>query len=246
MDKKIINKLVLPLSISTVVFLIINHFLKFDGLFINLSTEIIGIILTIIYVNIILDKREMEKWNDVNDKVSEEIRSFINLNITNIRVTFGYGIDSFSKETFQNFQRNPNLDNEHAMNMELIRISKEILEPSSFMRISSIDNNEWKEFAERIKEIQEKVDQLLVIFNNKFTPSQYSLILEIRNDLKGVIMPYIIFPDIMGKHEKDLNESAIETQEAYNYITSINIKKLLTNIRNLSDQISNSKCNHNS
>jgi hypothetical protein len=65
--------LVLPLSILTVSFLVLAYITPWQGLFINLSTTFLGILITVFYVNIILHEHDKQRWSGVTNHVYKEI-----------------------------------------------------------------------------------------------------------------------------------------------------------------------------
>lgn len=235
MDKQIFKKLILPLSLLTIMSFILNCFFSFYGFFINLSTELISIIITVLYVDYIIKKRELENWINVEKQVSGELRIYINATISTIRTAFNIDIFNLIKYPI-------NID---AMNQELIKFSKEILEPNTLKKVSNINQNEWKIFINQILNLRNEGDRLLTIFNAKLNPQQYEYFLLIQYCLKSIHNSYSIFPDIIGIPDNELPmdniDQAIELKESFNVIISNEIIDLLSNCRNLSSYLSDLK-----
>ena len=188
MDRQLITRLFIPLILLTILILVINKYYEFQGLFINLATELIGIIITVIYVDYIIKKRETEKWKNVDKKVSAALRTFINATISTVRTSFGYGFDIIDYRVQQEVEHNPK--NINLMFKELIRISREILEPTTLAKVSIFDQKNWKAFIEQIQYLYDSDVKLLSIYGSKLTPTQYELLMEIQDLLTRITIPY--------------------------------------------------------
>lgn len=234
--KPLLLPLILPLSILILFCLIINYFFSCYGFFINLSTELIGIIITVFYVDYILKKKESENWIQVEKKVSEELRKFINITITSIRSIFNdYDfIEYLSKEGCIS---NP-IDIQ-LMNKKLIEFSKEILGPLTFDKISLINQSDWKKLKNLLFDLQNDTDRLLTIFGTKLAPQQYEYLLAIQVTLKSITSSISLVPDILGVPDDELppNTNAKSLKEFFNESIAKEINNLLNNCCELSNSL---------
>lgn len=236
MDKHIITRLFIPLVTLAVLSIILNTFVEFNGFFINLATELIGIILTVMYVDYIIKKREAEKWENVENKISQALSTLVNATISTVRTAFGYGIDIIDYEVERAVLLNPT-KNINLMHKELMRISKEILEPTALERISILDQKGWMSFIKGLQYLYGSADKFLTVHGAKLTPKQYELLIEFQEALNKIIIPYTTFPDIIGvpddKLPKGTRTPADEMKSVLNESLAKDIRNLLSKVREL-------------
>jgi hypothetical protein len=235
MDKQIIIKLILPLSLFASLSVAINNYFELDGFFINLATELIGIIVTVLYVDFIIKKRETEKWNNVEKKVSHALRTLVNATISTIRTSFGYGIDIIDYKIEEAVMSDPKKF--YLMEKELIRISKEILEPTALSKVNSFNRTTWSSFNNQLQYLYESDIKLLTVYGSKLTPIQYELLIEIQDELGSIMTQYSTWPDILGVPDEELPKGTriptIEWKESLNELIADDIRRLLNKVREL-------------
>ena len=62
-----------------------------DGFFLNLATELVGIVVTVAYVDWVLRVHEEEKWAGTEKRIENRLTAHATLTITAIRTSFGFG-----------------------------------------------------------------------------------------------------------------------------------------------------------
>ena len=81
MDESLKKELFFPLLIVFVISVIFHWCLEWDGFFLNLSTELIGIVVTVGYVDHILKKHEARKWRIPRSRVNHRLKQFVDRSI---------------------------------------------------------------------------------------------------------------------------------------------------------------------
>ncbi len=242
MDKHILTRLFIPLVILAILSIVLNLFVEFHGFFINLATELIGIILTVMYVDYIIKKRETEKWQNVENKISHALSTLVNATISTVRTAFGYGIDILDYEVERAVMVNPT-ENINLMHKELMRISKEILEPTALARTSLLDQNGWISFIKGLQYLYESAEKFLTVHGAKLTPKQYELLIEFQEAVSKIMIPYTSFPDIIGvpddKLPKGTRTPANEMKSVLNESLAKDIRGLLSKVCELGANLNN-------
>ncbi|QDT56274.1 hypothetical protein Pan44_43270 [Caulifigura coniformis] len=74
MNRVPLKQIVLPLAASAGLCLAIAYFWPVDGLWLNLGTELIGILVTVWYVDWILDRHDESRWRSTDLLVNEQLK----------------------------------------------------------------------------------------------------------------------------------------------------------------------------
>ena len=144
MGKSFWTRLFLPLVSLFVISIFIHTQWKADGFFINLSTEVIGILVTVFYVDWIIQQYEKSKWQSADKKINERLIILLNGIITRIRT--GLEID------FELLNEEKMLHQDLVVgHKELIRVAKDVIYPIVFQRIKILDEKACKTLHEQTK-----------------------------------------------------------------------------------------------
>lgn len=234
MNRNIIKRLVIPLLILITASCILHSVIDNDSFFINLATELIGIIITIVYVDWIIKLNDKQQWEEAEKRISSRIRLFINASITNTRVSLGFDTDIFDYAKINSSDIN-------VINSELIRITKEILEPTTKVRINAFEQGDWRLFSQNVNSIGQEAEKMLTIFGEKLSPKQYALLIDIQDLVRNTLAHYLIFPDIAGVPDELLPQTrtpAPVLKQVINHNTSKGLRELLVKVRELSETLS--------
>lgn len=211
MKKDLILRLLVPLLLLTIASLIAHTYIENDSFFINLSTELIGIIITVAYVDWAFRRQHTKDWQGVDERVVSRLQFFINTAITDIRLSLKYGTDIFDRKKLSS--KDPEI-----MKLELMRVSKEVLEPTTQQRIESFDHESWEHFTRRIERILQETDNLISLYESRVHPDQYSILLDIQNAARHILKLYAAFPDV-------ISNAVTKEMEAHSPSLPPNIKK---------------------
>lgn len=84
----LIKRLIIPLLLLAILSLVLSYFLPWQGLFINLFTTFLGILITVFYVDKILSEHDRQRWAGVTSRVNKRIEVISNLTISEIGSIF--------------------------------------------------------------------------------------------------------------------------------------------------------------
>lgn len=226
--------LIIPLLFFFILCLVLNYYFQMDGFFINLSTSLLEIIITVAYVDWIIRKREFKRWEGVDKRISYYIRVFINATISSVRDSLDYDINIFDYYTLSISSQ---AGKEYLMDEEVIRISREILEPNIENKIIMWDQDNWKRFIKLMKDIWDEGDRIVSTYSDKLSPNQYEIMLDIREKVRSIFGIYTTFIDFAGVIDENLpkreNSYPIEIKNFVNSHTSKLIREMLEKVREL-------------
>lgn len=206
MQKDMFIRLVLPLISISVAGVAIHNFWGADGFFLNLSTEMVGIIVTVGYVDWVIRSNNLKSWRGAQSRINERIRYLANSTITTIRISLGYGTDVFDQKAFNSM----NVDVK-AMNEEVLRVATHILKPSTNSRLKKLDVNGWKILCDRLQLSCRELEQLLDRFGHRLNPEDIEALLDLQQSLKSSMLFREVFPDIAGIPDENLPKTNTDT-----------------------------------
>lgn len=230
MDKSFVTRLLVPLLGLFMASVGLHIWLNWDGFFLNLATEIIGILTTVAYVDHVLRRYESKRWHKVEAKVKFRLQVFVIETIAACRVSFRYGLDIFDRTKLDSTDIG-------MVRAEMVRVAREILEPMAPSRIESLDVEGWRMLDMHIRSIWDSTEKMLLIFGDKLAPTQYALILDIQDEIKAIQLQYLPFPDIVGVSDDQLPTSSkipsTTIKESINNMTAQHLKDMLRMLREL-------------
>lgn len=214
----LLKRLIIPLLLLASIFIIISFFIinqsfkiTWQELFLNLGVTFLGIIITVSYVNWILNEHENKRWNDVHINIDNRIRGFLVGTITTFREGFGIGIEAFSDD-FNNsidlFDTNTGVSTVTCK--EIINIGENILIPSISSSITNLNRREWLDFMKKIQLLQETLIRLVDLFSNKIEPNTFSKLLKIEDEIAEVLRIYTLLSDYYGVPDENIPPNALK------------------------------------
>lgn len=234
MDRELLFWLLIPLLVLAAISAFLHTQFEWDGFFGNLTTELIGIIVTVAYVDWVIRRHEAKQWREAEERVLSRLQDFINTSIAAIRVSLGYGTDIFDYTKFES-------KDSILMRSELIRVAKEVLEPTAKWRIESLDAKAWQSFIQHLQFIWEAADRLITTFGNKLKPTQYALLLDIQDTGNYILQLYNVRPDVPGVPDGDLPPSTKFSpsviKQSLNDHTTRDLRSMLHMLRELADTL---------
>jgi hypothetical protein len=234
MTKRFWVCLVLPLVFLAGIFLLVNKFYPAGGLFINLFTETVGILITVCFVNWMLKQHEKHGWLAVDVRIGNRLRILLNSVVAGIKDGLGFSPAILDKRFLLS-------QNMIEMHNEIIRISEQVISPAVFQRIQALDSNGWKSLATHLKNSHNGTLVFLNAFQSRLGPDQISTLWDLQESLSNSLTFYTVFHDMAGVPENQLPQMPtppqILMQSGYEQ-TAKEIQKVLALAKNLSQSIS--------
>lgn len=200
----IFMRLVIPLSILSLLSLFIHSQRAFDGFFINLATEVIGIVITVAYVDWVLEKRHKNEWEEAGQKIFSRLRVFIDSSLASIRISLGYTYAIF--DSVNGSSSDP---------LQIFEATEHVIKSECRARCTMLSEQDWLTFAEQLRIILDEGDKLLAIFAYSLSPTQYANIMDVRGNIHNMLV-LIATLSTINKYEEE--ESTIMREKIYDYI----------------------------
>ena len=179
-------RLILPLGLLALFSGAINYWFSFDGFFINLATELIGIIITIAYVDWIVSREEEKEWSRTKRYITVKINKFLTQMYYQIIDDLQLLSRAHSCKDIWPLEIKGMvwvLENKHptydGMGYDNITTSPAMKNPTRLVLLKK-----------HIEEILENCDDFTDIFGSKLNPTQYELIFEVSHtaqDVKSIL-----------------------------------------------------------
>jgi hypothetical protein len=236
----LLKRLVLPLAVLAVFSLIVSFFIikqsyyiTWKGLFLNLGVTSLGIIITLSYVNWILNEHENRKWKDVQISIHNRIKRYLIGTIITFRVSFGFDLNVYSSDFMEAFDLTDSYtDVSPEFCEEIINIGEDVLRPVISLHIKNMSQEEWFQFAKNIEVLQEEIVRIVDLFlvANKIEPNLFSDLLQIEDEIDAFIKFYYAIPNFYG-----VPDERIPNKEVLKYKSHIydNMGKYIDNIISL-------------
>jgi hypothetical protein len=196
-EKALIKRLVLPLTTLFVLALAIHAAWDWDGFLLSLAVQLLGILITVAYVDYILRVHEASKQAPANRRLRDRLHRFVNAAFTECRGAIGFGSDIVNFEVLS--------DPTHAkVRKEMERVAREVVLPEIEIRISMLDEIQWRKLASATNTITENVDRFLQLFGDRLQPEVLAALLDIQDAASSIFSYYHLVPDILGVSDERL------------------------------------------
>lgn len=225
--------LVLPLTGVFVASIVIHRFWEADGFFLNLATELVGILTTISYVDWVLRQHERQKWKPIDTRIANRLRILLNAVVSSIRSGLGYGSEIFDERVMLSGDL-------IACHKEIIRVGEHVIAPSIHQRVRSLDAGGWTSLARQVGHAYNGTLVFLNAFQNRLSPEQIGHLLDIQERLSDSLTWYSTFPELMGVPADKLPETKSPPEELQQYgceSTAKELQKVLWLAKELSETV---------
>lgn len=190
MSRDLLFRILVPMLILLIIFSALHFWTKGDDFFINLVVEIIGIIITALYVDYILKRHEERRkrmlWKEAERRIISNLERFIYDFLIYIIGLFGYRLREFLEE----YKWDNGLGLLVNTKEQFVKFSKEVLEKEANKKIKYLTHKDWQEFIEEMKGFLDSANKIFTTFGDKLTPQQYALFMDIQYFLNSIINQY--------------------------------------------------------
>ena len=178
------------LIIPTLIFALIFTYLGFaleqawQAYAVNMGTTYIGILLTVLFLNILIEENERRRWKQADSLIRERIRRFAN-SVVGSFCEFDWNRPQYSPEIFTP----TNDDSEHyerTARSESIKVIKDRIVPELQPFIESRDRRGWRSLRKKIEDRIKEADLLITVFGNRLDPDIWGEIFQIVDHLESI------------------------------------------------------------
>lgn len=218
--------IVIPLIIVSAIFLIIHQYRAYDGLWLNLATEICGIVITVIYIEIIFERNNKEKWMLVDKGINERICNLTNALVSSLRIAQG----SKYKESFETEFLYKNLKVDNKMTVNLINWYIRILVPSQADDFNEMKVTEWNLLIKNWVNANNSALDLQKMYGAIASPDQIETLMYLSNKTSSVVNLYSTFYDIIPYDAERISNWYVDDTEERRLILIELIRKNINEI----------------
>ncbi len=238
----LLKALVIPLFVATTVALWLSTLVSepWAGLLVNLAAGFVGTVLTVLYVDVVLERHSAHRWKSVRERVNTRVERLANTSISSVRVALRFGPDVL--DTAGNFANDTG-----SRRKAMIGIAEGVLS-HNVGRIRDLDGNGWKLLARDLRGASELADQLFATFGTRIDAEPNEKMFNLQDIIGTVLGFYTIFPDLLGVPADKLptkrdGSSSIAMQQTLYANSEAALMQLLAGaadlLRSLDDQSSN-------
>jgi hypothetical protein len=191
------KRLIIPLGLVTVVFFVLAVLVPSSGLFTNLATTFLGILITVCYVDYILKQHDKERWAKTTARIESRIQRFAITTSQSFRVACHI-------ESAVIHQTDMDVFDPASVRKEMIRVIRQELLQRVDEAVPTIDQKGWATLTRQLERTQRWADQLIMAFGNRIDPEVFLLILKIEDQIDAIYQMATIFFDVMGVPDNEV------------------------------------------
>lgn len=193
--------LVIPLVVATVICvaasLVLTDVPLWQGFLINLATTLVGILLTVLYVDFVLSQRERRQWAKAQSRVNQRIETLAIASVSQFRTAFGIGADVLD------FLATSSSD-PRVRYAEGIRLGETIVIARIETAVSRFTQQDWSSLVRQLRITWDAIDRVLQIHASRLGPELISVLLDLQTHTSNIIDIQFTFPDVLGVDDSDL------------------------------------------
>jgi hypothetical protein len=178
----------------------------------NLTATFVGSILTVVFVDAVLEKRQEARWAGLRSRAAKRLFGLANSVITALRVALKVSpivVTDGTEDWTQDLR---------VIRDRMIRVAREVL-PEQLANIPEMNPEEWQQLSDGLLSSVEQADRLLGPFLRDFPPRISELVLDIQSAAKSLANQYEVWSRLLGVDEGKLplrrdGSSYLPTQQA--------------------------------
>lgn len=199
-------------------------------IFVNVATDFISIIITVLYVDWVMKLYDENKWNTPDLYIKSECGSLGHGFISDVVENLGLSKSVFPVIDPKNFS----LQNTQ---LEIIQRAKNLKIEDFDKSLMSFNVNQWLKLNEAIRLNHEKADKLLELFFVRTNPTELTSLFEFRKKCSNITDTYSLFKYMLGMPLHKLPPLKDGSQNIYGLIAtkriSIDLKQAMDSAINV-------------
>ncbi len=209
----LVKALVIPLAVATGLALWTSVYVSepWAGLLVNLAAGFVGTVMTVLYVDVVLQRHNATQWQAVGQRVNMRVEGLANVSISTVRSALRIGTEVLD--------RGGDVANDAAKRRKMMTGVAEGVLTQEVSRIRDLDVKGWEVLSRNLQGASGLADRLLATFGPRLAPEITDGILNLQDIIGKVLSAYSIFPDIFGVPADRLptkrdGSSTVPTQQA--------------------------------
>ncbi len=194
-ESTLVRRLIYPMIGAILICVCLNLFWSADGLFINLATELIGIVVTVFIVDRVISEHDDRKWRASRERTEMAIMRYANSLVTCVRSGLKIGIDVFPQWMFY-------CDNPVKVHMEFMNIAMNAIAPRAEEILDGLNCDEWRAFEGHLGQTIIMSNNLFSRYQSQITAAQLPILLDIERFIELFSFGLAAFPEVIGTVEE--------------------------------------------
>lgn len=193
-------RLILPLGILASVAIWLSPSSEKDGLYTNLATELIGIIVTVAYVDYILRRKDQHDWAPVQRFMMMHMEQLFFATTTAIRSSIGLERDLLPRRYVAS-------SNDSDLLLDVIDDSRDRLRPRVNAQLDAMDGNRWCTTAQKMRTLMQSVDLLFPRYLNHLPSDMMAAALSIQSGAQHIERTIADLAVVLNRTSAELKEA---------------------------------------
>lgn len=164
-----------------------------EGLWMNLGTELIGVLFTVVVVDYLIERHQSAQWRGYKSRGAIRCRILCNAIISSLRSAGGWPVDSISWQ----FSADEKTIHGKIIEFGQIHIKKHARQLATGLTIES-----WNTLQRNFSNASQEIETIIQRFNSQLTPVQLECLDEVSNRLSATRTFPITFPEMFDIEDK--------------------------------------------
>ncbi len=189
-------RLLLLLLILAFLVLLLVSFLTgegWTGLWVNLSASVLTIVGTLFVVDVVLESRKKEEWEEAESVAKEDIQQLVNMLVSHFSNPFGYKVEPKMLD-----QKKPLEEQVQVLNQYFLTALQKNL---SFLLENALQKN-WDSLQINLFILRPRISQTIDLYRDNIPPQLFGKLLAVNRHFGSFFHLFSLFPELFTKEEK--------------------------------------------
>ena len=219
--KLLITLITLPLAS---IFIVIAFKSPADGFWMNLGTELIGVLFTALVVDYLIERHQSAQWKGYKSRGEIRCRTLCNAIISSLRNAGGWSFDMIGW---------PLPEDEKVIHQKIIEFGLNHIKPNARTLTENLTIQSWKTLHSNFANTSQEIGFIIQRFGSQLTPAQFEGLDEISTKLSAVTTFPVTFPEMFERN----NSERLDIRIAGINTTAKSITELIGSVVSFSSKI---------
>jgi len=189
-NRPILLRLVLPLAIVSIVSLAFVWPIDTEAALVNVATDALSIIVTVLYVDWVLRQHERIQWEEADKYASAEVGQFAHGFMSSVAEILG--IED------QILPSPPDPKSAREIQASIIRGARDFPRERFMQPLRNLTRPQWDHIIGEVEKRRVEAGNVLNLFGFRMSPDQVALILKFRDIASGLLASYSLLRQFVG------------------------------------------------
>ena len=213
-NRSLFLRLVLPLAMLSIILISVARPVSFGEVALNLATDLITIIVTVLYVNWVIGQHDKARWSTAEKHISSEAAALAHAFIRDVAVALRIEDELFPKPASLDVQAI-----QASILDRVATIDRFVIEDA----LAKLTKPRWEGFISVVKARRADSSPIISQFASRMNADQLSSMLAFRQVCSSIVGAYSVFEDFLGIPVPNLPKVKGGKPEEYTVITIIRL-----------------------